>query len=184
MCFWSRCSCKKKNTYRFTENCHNNKYITSISCKFDNNSTQTLILVCFCVWTFPWMCVCVCVRVTSTPLLRPKSTHPFIRLHPRVLAESTTFPSGGEQWVCERESDWLTGLASSPTVCQLAVYSSTVVGIPASLACCLISDPHTRLWWPLRIFTSPTIYKQTHRQTDTFWVFSLTFQNEKQNKNI
>lgn len=48
------------------------------------------------------------------------------------LAKPPTFPLVESEAVWERESDWLSGLASSPAACQLAVYSSTAVGVPAA----------------------------------------------------
>lgn len=61
--------------------------------------------------------------LSSTPMHAPAHTHPL---------QLPAFPPGGEHGVEERESDWLSWLASSPAACQLAIHSCSAVGVPAA----------------------------------------------------
>lgn len=106
-----------------------------------------------------WKCAAqMALRVTSTFPLGSTSAQPFNNnTHtppPRAqTCLALLLPPGGERRVWERESDWLSGLASSPTACQLGVYSCTTLGVPHS-------QPQRSHWTILHPLIS-------HKQTNT-----------------
>lgn len=110
----------------------------------------------------PW------VQCLHTPLTAYPTTHPPTHTHTLTSRRATHLPPGGERGVWERESDWLSGLAFVSNSLSISRLQFHCCGRPCSLACCLISDPHTPPGRPARSVTTSTSPRHINKQIHAF----------------